>query len=182
MASGSRATLFPRLSINETHQPRPPKRSFLTGENIPPKLPIAVNSGSLFPALPQPKALILQNESPWLKYREILNEDQAGPCVIAHKNDSKFTAVVIKRRPMMHQSRNQITLVLVKHPNIISLEEAFISQDIYLIYEHLYVDVTLREIRASPSITFRDYELAAICKEVSFKGPLYSLTYKLPRF
>ena len=40
----------------------------------------------------------------------------------------------------------------------------------------------LREIRASPSITFRDYKLAIICKEVSFKGPLYSLTYKFLRF
>ena len=181
MASGSRVTLFPRLSINET-QARPPKRSFLTGGNIPPKLPIAINSGSLFPALPQPKALILQNESPWLKYREILNEDQAGPCVIAHKNDSKFTAVVIKQRPIMQLSRNQIMLVPVKHPNIISLEEAFISQDLYLIYEHLCVDVTLREIRASPSIAFRDYELAAICKEVSFKDLLYSLAHEYLRF
>jgi len=181
MASGSRATLFPRLSINEI-QARPQKRSFLTGGNIPPKLPIAVKSGSLFPALPQPKALILQNESPWLKYREILNEDQAGSCVIAHKNDPKFTAVVIKRKPMTHLNRNQIMLVSVKHPNIISLEEAFIYQDLYLIYEHLYIDVTLREIRASPSTTFRDYELAAICKEVSFRGPLYSSTHEYLRF
>jgi len=73
-------------------------------------------------------------------------------------------------------------LVPVKHPNIISLKEAFISQDLYLIYKHLYIDITLKEIRASPLITFRDYELAIICKEVSFKGPLYSLTYKFLRF
>ena len=82
----------------------------------------------------------------------------------------------------MHQSRNQITLIPVKHLNIISLKEAFISQDLYLIYKHLYINVTLREIRASLLITFRDYKLAVICKEVSFKGPLYSLTYKFLRF
>jgi len=73
-------------------------------------------------------------------------------------------------------------LVLVKHLNIISLEEAFIYQDLYLIYKHLYIDITLREIQASPLTTFRDYKLAAIYKEVSFKGPLYSLTYKYLRF
>ncbi len=128
--------------------------------------------------MPQPKALILQNESPWLKYHEILNEDQAGPYIITHKNDPKFTAVVVKQRPITHLSRNQIILIQVKHPNIISLQEAFVSQDIYLIYKHSYIDVTLKEIRASLSITFKDYELAAIYKEVNFKGGLYSLTYK----
>jgi len=73
-------------------------------------------------------------------------------------------------------------LISVKYLNIISLEEAFIYQDLYLIYEHLYINITLREIRASPLTIFRDYELAVICKEVSFKGPLYSSTYKYLRF
>jgi len=73
-------------------------------------------------------------------------------------------------------------LVLVKYLNIISLEEAFIYQDLYLIYKYLYINITLREIRVSLLTTFRDYKLAVICKEVSFKGPLYSLTYKYLRF
>ena len=52
MALGSRATLFPKLLINKTPSARPQKRPFLTRGNIPPRLPIAVNSRSLFPALP----------------------------------------------------------------------------------------------------------------------------------
>jgi len=73
-------------------------------------------------------------------------------------------------------------LISVKHLNIISLKEAFIYQDLYLIYKHLYINITLKEIQASLLTTFRDYKLAIIYKEVSFRGPLYSSTHKYLRF
>ena len=65
-----------------------------------PALPLVVHEGSLFERR-QPQEVASHSHlapDPWCRYRAILDEDQAGPCTVAHLVDSSFELVVLKKK------------------------------------------------------------------------------------
>lgn len=164
-----RLTRFPRATKAADHDLLPPtikRRRFLN--ETPPSKPLSrVNTdGSLFKAFSASSttAQFVRQEDPWLAYRRLLYEDQAGPSIIAHKAKPNFPVVAIKERAALPQERYQ-RLAPTAHRNLVNLHEAFVSESlIFLVYE--CVTVTLEELQASPLATLVEYEIAAICTEV----------------
>ena len=97
-------------------------------------------------------------------FRRIIAENQAGEGIVAHRDDSQFPLVLLKKRAKP-ESDIECLLNTTRHANLVNLL-AFFERDgaINLVYECM--QVSLLQLQASPYNAFVEYELAAICKEV----------------
>ena len=97
------------------------------------------------------------------KYQCVLEEDQAGKCFVAYHKTPEFPLFAVKHRL---REENSGTVVLTHHPNVVSIHDVCVQNaSVWIVYDCL--TVSLAEIQASPVAPFEEYELAAICQEVS---------------
>jgi serine/threonine protein kinase len=137
---------------------------------------LQINNGSLFVQDRSPQAntqtsppLRLDSNTHEIDYFNIVEEDQAGACIVAHRGSDFQTFALKTRRVDGHQFAN---FKRTSHPNICNLADFFQPSldSICLVYEDMAV--SLAEIQSCPTATFKEYELAAIGLEV-----LQGLTY-----
>jgi hypothetical protein len=137
---------------------------------------LQINNGSLFVQDQSPQAVTQPSPPPQqdsnnreVDYFNIIEEDQAGTCIVAYRG-SNFQTFALKTRLVDdHQSTN---LKKTSHPNICNLADFFqpTLTSICLVYEDMAV--SLAEIQSCPTATFKEYELAAIGLEV-LQGLMY---------
>ena len=140
----------------------------------PPRLPLPVNSGSLFVQDRSPQADVQPppRDGPSPQDREFMNiieEDQAGTCTVAYRG-SNFQTFAVKTR--MVEQHQLDCLKRTHHPNICNLADFFQPKpsSVCLVYEDMAV--SLAELQSCPTATFKEYELAAIGSEV-LQGLIY---------
>jgi hypothetical protein len=144
------------------------KRRILHGRRTPPPLQPATHLPSCSQQrneLPStPPATQQETSADASQFRPIITEDQAGDGIVAHRVDSKFPLVLLKKRAKSG-SEKEHPLTTTRHPNLVNLL-AFFEHDhaINLVYECM--QVSLSHIQVSPHSSFAEYVLAAICKEV----------------
>ena len=98
-----------------------------------------------------------------MRYRSILEEDQAGMCTVAHESVPEFPVVALKLRPL--NTEQQGRLMVTSHPNLVNIQHFYEEQiSVWIAYECMAV--ALSEIQASTAAALKEYEWAAICKEV----------------
>ena len=101
-----------------------------------------------------------------LKYRSILEEDQAGPCTVAHEMVSEFPLVVLKCRALSAQQRGR--LAVTSHPNLVNIQN-FHDHDTSVQIAYECMAVSLADVLVIPDDDLREYECAVLCKEVEWK-------------
>lgn len=129
----------------------------------PPPLPLKTYSTQQYnPNSSQKK--IHRAGAPWQDYNAILTEDQAGEIILAQKSGPEHTLMAIKeiragQDECVKRLRNYF------HPNLVSLEEIFLSNNIaYMVYE--WMDISLTNIQSTCCGQLVSFQIAAICKEV----------------
>ena len=144
------------------------KRRILHDQRPPPTVQPATHP----PSRPQqrhelpstPSATQHESSADASQFKPIITEDQAGDGTVAHRVDSKFPLVLLKKRARSG-SETECPLTTTRHPNLVNLLAFFEHDDaINLVYECM--QVSLSHIQVSPYSSFAEYELAAICKEV----------------
>ena len=106
-----------------------------------------------------------KKESPWKIYQSILHDNEAGAATIAFVRDPGCEVVAIKERNAV-SDKELDSLQRVQHDNVVLFLAAFQDDDhLYLVYESIYI--SLQEIQCGPMGPWREYELAAICEQVS---------------
>ena len=176
-SQSNRLTTFPHSShYHERSRPRKrrsstngkaEKRRYVRDRQSPPPPPPPLPA--MHPPCPQqnhelpsttpPNASTNSND-----FRRIIAEYQAGEGIVAHRVDSQFPLVLLKKRAKP-ESDTECLLTTTHHPNLVNLL-AFFENDgeIKLVYECM--QVSLLQLQASPYNAFAEYELATICKEV----------------
>ncbi|KAF1349752.1 hypothetical protein BDV97DRAFT_174983 [Delphinella strobiligena] len=173
-------TTFPGGPGTARKRPDPPtkeaqgaslhKRRFLQNPGPPPRLPLKINPDkSLFMSYVLKEnstsdSQIFSSGTPWTSYRKLMQEDQAGVALIAHENQADFRIVAIKSREMCgNYTKGKIRIT--SHVNLVNLQGFFEHEGtINFVYESF--SVSLADIQASPYGLLREYEIAAVCKEL----------------
>ena len=142
-----------RRYVRDRHTPPPP---------LPPPPPVHPPHPQQNHILPSTTSLNANTNAN--DFRRIIAEYQAGEGIVAHRDDSSFPLVLLKKRAKA-QSDTECLLTSTHHPNLVNLL-AFFEHDgaINLVYECM--QVSLLQLQPSPYNAFVEYELAAICKEV----------------
>ena len=166
-SSHYRERAFPRKRRNSTNG-KVEKRRVLHGRHAPPPSQPATHP----PSRPQqihelpstPSATQQESSADASQFKPIIMEDQAGDGIVAHRVDSRFPLVLLKKRAKSG-SETKPPLIITRHPNLVNLLAFFEHDDaINLVYECM--QVSLSHIQVSTYSSFAEYELAAICKEV----------------
>lgn len=163
MDTQKRVTQFPPLAKR--------KSSFELTRASKQRIPLAVHSGSIFPlsSAVQPRSLRIHKELPWTTYHPLLKDDQSGHCTLAYRTVSPtFAMAVVKKHSNVPTPSQLNSLFECAHPNVVRLKEAYLDEEFFWVYES--ANVSLTEVQACPSHSLEDFELAAICKEVSIRG------------
>lgn len=154
-------------AAGDSSKPKPQaKLKRKRGVSPPPRLPLKVNTAQVqqVPSAPEEKDSFWQRGEPWQSYLSWMDDDQAGPVSIAHKQDSRFQVVAIKKRALTPNMRFH-DLKAVQHENIVHLQASFRdASTVYLVYES--IKISLREMQACAYGPFKDFEISSICKQV----------------
>ena len=99
-------------------------------------------------------------------YEEYMTLDQAGPAIIGSENTEEPTLVVIKRVKKTNESRfNEIAPFTSDH--LVQIRAIYEDgSDAVIVYETM--DVTLRQLTGILQGPLKAFQIAAICKEVSY--------------
>ena len=141
------------------------KRRYIRNRHSPPPPPLP----AAHPPRPQqnhelPPATSSDASTNANTFRRIIAENQAGEGIVAHRDNSKFPLVLLKKRTKP-EADTECLLTTTHHANLVNLLAFFEHDDaINLVYECM--QVSLLQLQASPYNAFVEYELAAICKEV----------------
>lgn len=168
MASEKRLTTFPGRQLHVKplvpNLTKSPKSSKLPQkQQIPPRLPLNVNATS---NIKYANTITPRKESPWTKFHGFLEVDQAGPGIVAYQKCSTFPTVIIKKIKG-EDAKVPERIKNVSNANIVSLREIFSYRTShYIVYDCMSVSLT--DIQATPCGDFAEFEIVAICKEVSY--------------
>lgn len=111
----------------------------------------------------------------FLGCQPILEEDQAGSCIVVYKKNASAALVALKA---LERRGRTGRIVKTYHTTLINIED-FIDNDGFPTVAYEHASMSLTELRSCPSSLFREAELATVCKEVRLpqkpKKPLASL-------
>jgi len=103
-------------------------------------------------------------QSPWVDYYEIFEEQQAGRVRVAYKQEKSHEIVAIRQQKCSDRKFLD-RLRQCHHDNVVTLHTAYLDDEtISLVYD--VVDVSLAEMQSTPLGSFADYQIAAICQKV----------------
>jgi hypothetical protein len=139
--------------------------------STPPKLPLKIrvtpqppSSSNDAPSTPP----FCKKESPWKTYQAIVPDDEAGAVIVAHVHHFTFKVVAIKERGAVNDKKLE-SLRKLQHNNIVHFLAAFQEESrLYLVYES--VRTSLSEVQGCSYGPLKEFELAAVCKQVSYGG------------
>jgi serine/threonine protein kinase len=130
---------------------------------IPPRLPLNVNR-----KVTSINNANIQNESPWKKFHGFLEIYQAGWGTVAYENCSAFPVVIIKKI-RVESAKVPERVKNISHANVVHLHEVFSDFSdgpcLYMVYDCMSVSLT--DIQSTPCGSFEEFEIAAICNEVT---------------
>ena len=140
--------------------------------NIPPRIPLAVNtSGSLtqLPAMQTMRttletSLDVRDESPWEKFNALREINRGGQTLAAHTKESPCKMVIVKRITSPHLM-NIKNLGERRHENLVALLEVYKFENVlFAVME--YTVVTLAQVIAIP-LKLAENHVSCVCSQVS---------------